>query len=137
MEHPSTVAPSGLEVPTSMKSIISNMKITIINIDQEEMEIVFDIIGVEAPLVNALRRILISEVPTIAIEKVTLHQNTSVIPDEVLCHRLGLIPIKVDPRLFQFRASILYMYIYIYIYRRGGIQFRELCKIYIKSEMLS
>lgn len=35
-----------------------------------------------------------------AIHKVQVMQNTSIIPDEVLAHRLGLIPIKVDPRLF-------------------------------------
>ena len=35
-----------------------------------------------------------------AIEKVNLYQNTSIIPDEVLAHRLGLIPINIDPRLF-------------------------------------
>ena len=62
-----------------------------------------DIVGAEPPLVNALRRILISEVPTMAIEKVTIIQNTSVIPDEVLAHRMGLIPIKADPRLYEFR----------------------------------
>ncbi|VDK51104.1 unnamed protein product, partial [Gongylonema pulchrum] len=36
-----------------------------------------------------------------AIEKVYLYQNTSIIPDEVLCHRFGLLPIKADPRLFE------------------------------------
>ena len=35
-----------------------------------------------------------------AIHKVIVMQNTSVIPDEVLAHRLGLIPIFADPRLF-------------------------------------
>jgi len=35
-------------------------------------KIVFDLIGAEPPLANALRRIMISEVPTIAIEKVTM-----------------------------------------------------------------
>ncbi len=64
--------------------------------------IVFDLSGVDAPVANALRRILLSEIPTMAIEKVLLFQNTSVIQDEVLAHRLGLIPIKVDPRLFQY-----------------------------------
>lgn len=36
-----------------------------------------------------------------AIEKVNLYQNTSILPDEVLVHRLGLIPIKIDPRSFN------------------------------------
>ena len=64
--------------------------------------VIFDLIGVEAPIANALRRILLSEVPTMAIEKVILFQNTSIIQDEVLCHRLGLLPINVDPSKFEY-----------------------------------
>ncbi len=66
----------------------------------DDEEIVFDLIGAEPPLANALRRILLAEIPTMAIEKVTMWQNTSIIPDENLAHRVGLIPIKADPRLF-------------------------------------
>lgn len=53
----------------------------------------FDAIGIDAAIANALRRILISEIPTMAIEYVYIMNNTSVIQDEVLAHRLGLIPI--------------------------------------------
>lgn len=59
-------------------------------------------IGIEAPLANAFRRILLSEVPTMAIERVVLYQNTSIIQDEVLAHRLGLIPIRANPKYFQY-----------------------------------
>lgn len=58
-------------------------------------------IGVEPPLANALRRILIAEIPTMAIEKVEMWQNTSIIPDENLAHRIGLVPIYANPRLFE------------------------------------
>jgi DNA-directed RNA polymerase I and III subunit RPAC1 len=56
-------------------------------------------------LANALRRILISEIPTIAIDIVNLYQNTSVIPDEVLCHRLGLIPILANANDFEYKKD--------------------------------
>ncbi len=36
-----------------------------------------------------------------AIEKVFVHNNTSIVQDEVLAHRLGLIPIRADPRDFE------------------------------------
>jgi DNA-directed RNA polymerases I and III subunit RPAC1 len=57
---------------------------------------VFSLIGIDASLANAFRRILISEVPTLAIEDVFVYQNTSVIQDEVFAHRLGLIPLAAD-----------------------------------------
>ncbi len=38
-----------------------------------------------------------------AIDKVFIYNNTSIIQDEVLAHRLGLIPIKADPRMFEYR----------------------------------
>jgi DNA-directed RNA polymerase alpha subunit len=40
-----------------------------------------------------------------AIEKVVIYQNTSLIQDEVLAHRLGLIPLKADPKMFQNRVT--------------------------------
>jgi len=66
---------------------------------------IFDMIGVDAPIANAFRRILIAEVPTMAIENVYISQNTSIIQDEVLAHRLGLIPIKADPREFDWTVE--------------------------------
>lgn len=36
-----------------------------------------------------------------AIHKAVVYQNTSVINDEVLCHRFGLLPVKADPSLFE------------------------------------
>ena len=45
------------------------------------------------------------QVPTMAIEKVFIFNNTSIIQDEVLAHRLGLIPIKADPRMFEYRQE--------------------------------
>ncbi|KAI2904045.1 hypothetical protein CBS63078_5680 [Aspergillus niger] len=60
----------------------------------ERFESSFSLIGVDASIANAFRRILMAEVPSIAIEYVFVHNNTSVIHDEVLAQRLGLIPLK-------------------------------------------
>jgi DNA-directed RNA polymerase I and III subunit RPAC1 len=77
------------------------LKVQVISKSADGMEMCFEISGIDAPIANALRRILLSEVPTMAIEHVDIHQNTSIIQDEVLAHRIGLIPIKVDPRMFD------------------------------------
>lgn len=52
----------------------------------------FSLVGVDASIANAFRRVLIAEVPTLAIEDVFIFSNTSLIQDEVFAHRLGLIP---------------------------------------------
>ena len=66
-----------------------------------ENELVFEMVGIDVSFANALRRILLSEVPTVAIEHVYMWCNTSIIHDEVLAHRIGLVPLNVDARLFD------------------------------------
>ncbi|KAG6900651.1 hypothetical protein C0993_006755 [Termitomyces sp. T159_Od127] len=46
-----------------------------------------------------------AEVPTVAIEHVYVWDNTSVIQDEVLAHRLGLIPLNIDPARMSMRGT--------------------------------
>jgi len=89
--------------PSSLKHFIHNVDIQIKSSSKEEL--VFDLIGAEPPLANALRRIMIAEIPTIAIEKVTMWQNTSIIPDENLAHRVGLLPIKADANDFEYHEE--------------------------------
>lgn len=67
--------------------------------------VVLQLRGCDASLANAIRRILISEVPTVALETIQMWQNTGVVQDEVLAHRLGLIPFRVNPEKLKFRNS--------------------------------
>ena len=53
----------------------------------------FSLIGIDASIANAFRRILLAEIPTLAVEHVFIHNNTSIVQDEVLAHRLGLVPL--------------------------------------------
>jgi DNA-directed RNA polymerase subunit D len=50
--------------------------------------------------VNALRRLAISEVPTLAIDDVVMIDNSSVVHDEAVSHRLGMIPLRTDLKRF-------------------------------------
>ncbi|KAI9802411.1 MAG: hypothetical protein M1825_002794 [Sarcosagium campestre] len=53
----------------------------------------FSLIGIDASVANAFRRILLAEIPTLAIEFVFVNNNTSIVQDEVLAQRLGLVPL--------------------------------------------
>lgn len=65
----------------------------------------FTLAGASPAFANALRRAMISDVPTLAIEDVRIYDNTSALFDEMLAHRLGLIPIKTDLAAYIPRAG--------------------------------
>lgn len=53
--------------------------------------------------VNSLRRIMLSELPKLAVDDVVIYDNTSALFDEIIAHRLGLVPIPTDLSLLTFR----------------------------------
>lgn len=67
-------------------------------LEKTDYSIRFLVNGVTAAFANALRRVMISEVPCMAIEDVAILQNTSALFDEVIAHRLGLIPLKTPDK---------------------------------------
>jgi len=79
------------------------MKIEVI--DLEPKKIALKINDVKPYLVNSIRRILISELPKLAIDDVIIYDNTSALFDEIIAHRLGLIPIPTDLELLNFREN--------------------------------
>jgi DNA-directed RNA polymerase I and III subunit RPAC1 len=91
--------PLGVDNSFDLETFLNELHLSIVKNTEED--IILELVGIDAPLINALRRILIAEVPTMAIEYVLISDNTSVIHDEILAHRLGLIPIRADPESFQ------------------------------------
>ncbi|SCZ94238.1 BZ3500_MvSof-1268-A1-R1_Chr12-2g03774 [Microbotryum saponariae] len=80
-----------------------HLAVTVNSLSDQAIE--FDLVGVDASVANAFRRIVIAEVPTIAIETVYVWNNTTIVQDEVLAQRLGLIPLHIDPRKLQSKQS--------------------------------
>lgn len=68
------------------------MKVQLIT---KEPNLVFVIEGINTNLANTLRRTA-EEVPILAIDTVEFVRNDSALYDEVLAHRLGLLPLKMD-----------------------------------------
>lgn len=62
----------------------------------------FELTDVTPPFANMLRRLILTEVPTMAIDRVLIKENDGVVLDEILSHRLGLCPIAADPTAFEF-----------------------------------
>ncbi len=54
--------------------------------------------GFDLNYVNAIRRYIMSELPTLAIEDVVVVENSSLIYDEIIAHRLGLVPLKTPKK---------------------------------------
>ena len=50
----------------------------------------------DVSLANALRRTMIGNVPTVAIDTVKIRENDSSLCDEMIAHRLGLVPLKIE-----------------------------------------
>lgn len=67
-------------------------KIEIISIAPHEIKFILS--DTDVSMANTLRRIMIAEVPTLAIDLADFHENTTVLNDEYIAHRLGLIPIR-------------------------------------------
>ena len=61
--------------------------------------------GIDFAFANALRRTMFGEIPIMAIEDVDFEENTSGLFDEVVAHRLGLIPLLFDQKMYRLKED--------------------------------
>lgn len=81
----------------------------------------FELTNTDISMANTLRRVMIAEVPTLAIDLVEIEDNTSALLDEFLAHRLGLIPIR----------SLIPMHAWTYNYQCDCGDYCENCAVRI------
>ena len=77
------------------------MKIHVLNKTDNELKFLLE--ESNPQFANALRRIMMSEIPILAIDSVDFSINESVLYNEVIAHRLGLITLVFDPKKFHFK----------------------------------
>jgi DNA-directed RNA polymerase subunit D len=70
------------------------VKIEVLEKDEANLRLI--IRDVDVSLMNALRRIALAEVPSMAIDEVVMIENSAILQDEIIAHRLGLTPLKTD-----------------------------------------
>ena len=79
------------------------MKVEILS--QKYNELVFTIEGINNVIANTIRRVIIAEVPTLAIDEVEFVKNQTPLYDEILAHRIGLVPIKTDLKAYSLKEE--------------------------------
>jgi len=67
----------------------------------KEDKVSFVLSNIDVEFANMLRRYMIEEVPVMAIEDVEFRKNNSILYDEIVAHRLGLIPLKTDLKSYN------------------------------------
>jgi len=75
------------------------MKVQVV--DRSDLEIKFLVEGIQPPFANELRRIMMGEIPTMAIEWVDFVKNESALNDEIIANRLGHVPLKFDKKVYN------------------------------------
>lgn len=69
-------------------------RVTIRQAEKDHVDFILK--DVDLAMANSLRRTMLAEVPTLAIDLVEIEVNTSVLADEFISHRLGLIPLNSE-----------------------------------------
>ncbi len=75
-------------------------------IDRTEREARFLVRGITPAFANGIRRAMVADVPTLSVDTVRVIENSSVMFDEQIGHRLGLVPLSAPPDEFELGESV-------------------------------
>jgi len=77
------------------------MEVRVLENNKEKGKLSFLLKDSNPVFANTLRRLMLDEVPTMAIEDVEFLKNNSLLYDEIIAHRLGLVPLKTDLKSYN------------------------------------
>ncbi len=74
-------------------------------LEKSEDNAKFLVQGIDFSFANLIRRSIMDEVPVMAIDEVTFHKNSSALYDEIIAHRLGLLPLSTDLKSYEVKEK--------------------------------
>src|SRR3989344_4066327 len=78
-----------------------SMEIKLLENNKKEGKVSFMIKKTSPAFANSLRKYILEKVPAMAIEDVEFRKNGSILYDEMIAHRLGLIPLSTDLKSYN------------------------------------
>ena len=75
-------------------------------VDRDDREARFLVRGITPAFANGIRRAMVADVPTLSIDTVRMVENSSVMFDEQIGHRLGMVPLSAPPDEFEVGESV-------------------------------
>ncbi len=81
------------------------MNIEFLEEDKKTERVTFLLKGATPAFANAIRRAMIESVPTMAVDTVEFRENSSVLYDEIMAHRLGMLPLTTDLKSYVLPAK--------------------------------
>lgn len=107
IEETPPIEESIVETPMVESLQIDDDKIKTKILDRSKKSITFEVEGIDEREATSLKGIMIGKIPTVAIDRVTIFVNTSLVPNEKLAQRLGMIPLDISPQTEeQYKFSV-------------------------------
>ncbi len=77
------------------------IEIRLLDQDKDKNKVSFVLMNSAPSFANVIRRTIIGEVPVMAVEEVEFRKNNSILYDEIIAHRLGLLPLTTDLKSYN------------------------------------
>ncbi len=78
-----------------------NRRVEVVELAGQRISLLLE--GYDTAFANALRRLALSDVPSMAVDFAYFYDNNTSVYDEIIAHRLGLIVLKSDEALSKYK----------------------------------